>query len=103
MSLNAERLNFRDWTKWNDTGRVDRYVGPIIMHLYMLEIGGRFEGVIIPIEVLEPPIDIRIPSADRAKITLEVSMIYRVEANNRRIKPNIRLSQSITKEVFLSF
>jgi hypothetical protein len=53
------------------------------MRLDMIEISSVLEGRVVPVEVLHPTMDERIPVAYGAVVALEVTVVNRVETDDR--------------------
>lgn len=71
---------------------------PVIMLLDMLEVGRILERRVVPVKVLQPLVDVRVPVADGPSIALEVTVINGIEAHDRRVEPDVCLGESITDE-----
>ena len=68
------------------------------MFLDMLEVGRIFERGVVPVKVLHPLVYVWVSITDGPSIALEVSVIDGVEAHDRRVEPDVRLSESGTNE-----
>ena len=71
---------------------------PVIMFLDMLEVGCILERRVVPIKVLHPPVDVRVPVADGPGIALEVTVVDGIEAYDCRVEPDVCLGESVTDE-----
>lgn len=54
---------------------------PVIMGLDMVEVRGRLERIVVPVKVLHPFVDCRVPVSNVANVAFEVSHIHGVEAD----------------------
>lgn len=86
------------WTKRHDTGRVDVWMAPVVVLLDMLEVGCILERGVVPVKVPHPLVDMRVPITDRPGIALEVTVINRVEAHDRRVEPDVCFGELVTNE-----
>ena len=68
------------------------------MLLDMLEVGRILECGVVPVKVPHPLVNMRVPITDGPSIALEVTVIDRVEAHDRRVEPDVRLGESVTNE-----
>lgn len=83
VSMTLCILNFiRGWLRKQEHSRT-------YILLDVLEVGTVSECWMIPIQVLEPSIDIRIIVPNCAQVTFEMIFVYSIEAHNSRVGPNI--------------
>ena len=73
-------------------------MAPVVMLLDMLEVGCILERGIVPEKVPHPLVDMRIPITDGPSIALEVTVINRVEAHDRRVEPDVCFGELVTNE-----
>lgn len=71
------------------------------MRLDVVEIDRLLESRLRPVYALEPAIYIRVIVPNGADIALEVTMIYGIEANDRRKEANIGFRQLVSYQVRL--
>jgi len=74
-------LDVRDRTNRYYSCRINVSKGPIVVCFDVLKIGCILEGIVIPIQLFQPSMNIRIPSPDGPDVTLEVPHVHGVESN----------------------
>ena len=70
-------------------------MAPVINLLAMLEVGRTPKHGVVPVKVPRPLVDMRVPITDGPGIALEVTVINRVEAYDRRVEPDVCTRQSV--------
>ena len=70
-------------------------MAPVIILLAMLEVGRTLKRGVVPVKVPHPLVDMRVPITDGPGIALEVTVINRVEAYDRRVEPDVCTRQSV--------
>jgi len=73
----------------------------VIVPLGMIEIVGLLERGVIPVEVLEPSIDMRISMSDIPDVAFEMAHVDWVEADDSGIEPYVGLRQPVSDEIDL--
>jgi len=67
--------------------------------LDVLEVRTVLECRMIPIQVLEPSIDVRIIVPNCPQVAFEMVFVYSIEAYNRRVGPNIQFCKMLAQNV----
>jgi len=86
----------------NDPLWVYESVGPEVVSLDVVKVRGVLERGVFPVQLLHPPVDIRISMADITDVTFEVSDVDRIEADDSDPKPDVSFCELITDEEFLA-
>jgi len=68
----------------------------------MIELSGVLEGRVLPVEVLEPSVDLGVVVPDHAS-TFEMASVNGIVSNNCRVQADIRLGQGVADEVVFAF
>jgi hypothetical protein len=68
----------------------------------MIEVGCILKGRVIPIQVLHPLVDQRVPVSDGAIVAFEVTVVDWIETDYGRVQANVRFGELVSdQEVFL--
>jgi len=86
----------------DDPLRVQESVGPEVVGFDVVKVRGVLERRVLPVQLLHPPVDIRISMADIADVTFEVPDIDWIETDDSDPKPNVCLGQLIPDDGFLA-
>lgn len=70
-----------------------------IMLFDVLKVGRILERRNIPVQMLQPLVDIRVIISDSTNIALKMLNINRIKANNGRIKSDIGFGKPVPEEV----
>jgi hypothetical protein len=120
----SQLLNVGDGPERHDPGRVDLRMAGVIVLLDVDVVGGVLEGWVVPVEVLEPVVQVGVRVADgcervnwlaraqprpanpdfvlTAEVALEVPDIDSVEANDGREEPDVCLGELVPDDVLLA-
>jgi len=93
----VQRQDSRNRSHGRDTKGVDLLVALGVVALDVCEIGRFAKSWVLPVQVSDPFVQSRISTSNIPEIGLEVLDVDRVEADDSRIQPNIRLRNLLPK------
>lgn len=89
----------RNGTLRDDSVGVDVDVALKVMSLDAVKVGCVLECGVVPVEVLHPPVDVRVAISDRAVVALEMSEVDRVKTDSCGVEADVGLSELVGEQV----
>lgn len=68
----------------------------------VFKVGRLLERLVLPVQVLQPPVELRVVVSDEPSIALEVGVVDRVEADEGREESDVGLGEDTPDEVVLA-
>lgn len=91
-------LNVWVWTKWHNSSTIYLAVRVVVVEFDVFKVSGGLEGVVLPIQLLHPGVDVWVVVSDAAEVAFEMTHINWIEAYNRSEQPDISLCELTTDQ-----